>query len=207
MFQLPLCRRLDLQGGVLLGIRGKLGFFSCLKLKECIYLAASSPLLSASFCVHEFDTSERLGGGKKSHKSDRCIACDAKALEGKKLCSSCLSEAAGSPNDPSPDMIKWIQMAVDKSMEQHRSHKRPRISSQRDREDSDSDSYASFVDVQSEEGEGMYFSEDSASVEEHMDVKTIEKLIKAVRYSLKLEANLFKYLSRTCKKEVFLSDP
>ncbi|CAH2324814.1 Hypothetical predicted protein, partial [Pelobates cultripes] len=68
--------------------------------------------------VHEFDTSERSVGGKKSHKSTRCIACDAKALEGKKLCGTCLSEAAGSPKDPSPEIMKWIQMAVDKSMEQ-----------------------------------------------------------------------------------------
>ncbi|CAH2296952.1 Hypothetical predicted protein [Pelobates cultripes] len=63
-----------------------------------------------------------------------------------------------------------IQMAGDKSMEQQRANKRPRTTSHRDREDSDSD--ASFVEAQSEEGKEMYSSE------EHMDVKTIEKLIR-----------------------------
>ncbi|CAH2296199.1 Hypothetical predicted protein, partial [Pelobates cultripes] len=70
--------------------------------------------------VHEFDPSERSVGGKKSHKSAHCIACDAKALEGKKLCGTCLFEVAGSPKDPSPEIMRWIQMAVDKSMEQQR---------------------------------------------------------------------------------------
>ncbi|CAH2275466.1 Hypothetical predicted protein, partial [Pelobates cultripes] len=107
--------------------------------------------------VHDFDISERSVGGKKSHKSAHCIACDAKALEGKKLCGTCLSEAACSPKDPSPEITKWIQMAVDKSIEQQRANKRPRTTSHRDREDSDSD--ASFVEAQSGEGEEMYSSE------------------------------------------------
>ncbi|CAH2248792.1 Hypothetical predicted protein [Pelobates cultripes] len=63
-------------------------------------------------------------------------------------------------------------MAMDKSMEQHIAHKRGRISSQRDREDFDSD--GSFVEVQSEVGKGVYSSEDSDSVEQHKDIKTIE---------------------------------